>query len=199
MLIAAGAVWGEQLLNSLSIRAAAEVRRSTWITLACATLCASAVTLPMAPVNSSWWRVANTVNGNFDMEIGWPEMVQAVAAVRDSLPVSERGSLAILAGDEGETGAVNLYGPSYGLPQAISGMNTNWYRGYGNRPAHTVITLGLHRDFLERNFESCVLAGHVTNRYGISNRAVAGWEEIFVCRRLRSPWPEFWKQFRYYG
>ncbi len=38
--------------------------------------------------------------------------------------------------------------------------------------------------FLERNFDSCVLAGRVSNRYGIVNSAV-GWDEIFVCRRLR--------------
>jgi hypothetical protein len=62
-----------------------------------------------------------------------------------------------------------------------------------------VITLGLHRDVLEGNFESCVLAGHVTNRYGIANSAVAGWDEIFVCRHPRRPWPELWKQFQYYG
>jgi 4-amino-4-deoxy-L-arabinose transferase-like glycosyltransferase len=199
MLIAAGAVWGEQWVNSLSLRAAARVRRSTWISLACATLCASALTLPIAPLNSSWWRVADGVNGNFNMEIGWPEMVETVARIRDSLPAEERARIAILAGDEGEAGAINLYGPAYGLPEAISGMNSNWYRGYGDWPAQTVITLGEHRDFLERNFESCVLAGHVTNRYGIVNFAVAGWDEIFVCRRLRWPWPEFWKRFQYFG
>ncbi|MGE5645304.1 MAG: glycosyltransferase family 39 protein [Acidobacteriota bacterium] len=199
MLIAAGAVWGEQWVNSLAPRAAAGIRRSTWITLVCATLCSAAVTLPIAPVNSRWWRVADSVNGNFNMEIGWPEMAETVAKIRDSLPAEERANVAILAGDEGEAGAINLYGPAHGLPGAISGMNSNWYRGYGERPAQTVITLGLHRDVLEPNFESCVLAGRVTNRYGIANSAVAGWDEIFICRRLRRPWPEFWKGFRYYG
>jgi hypothetical protein len=199
MLIAAGAVWCQQWVNSLSCRAAAEVRRSTWITLLCATLCASALTLPVAPINSRWWQVANSVNGNFDMEVGWPDMVETVAKIRDSLHAEERAYVGILAGDEGEAGAINLYGPAYGLPTAISGMNTNWYRGYGDPPPQTVITLGEHRDYLEQHFESCVLAGRATNRYGIVNSAVAGWDEIFVCRRLRRPWPEFWNHFQYYG
>jgi len=199
MLIAAGAVWGEQWVNSLSVGAAAEVRRSTWITLLCATLCTSALTLPIAPINSRWWRVANSVNGNFDMEVGWPDMAETVAKIRDSLRAEERAGIAILAGDEGEAGAINLYGPAYGLPGAISGMNSNWYRGYGDPPPQTVITLGLHRDVLDRNFKSCVLAGHVTNRYAIANSTVAGYDEIFVCRQIRWPWPEFWKHFQYYG
>ena len=199
MLIAAGAVWGEQWVNSLSLRAAAEIRRATWITLLCATLCASALTLPIAPLNSRWWRVANSANGNFDMEVGWLDMAETVAKIRDSLPAEERAGIAILAGDEGEAGAINLYGPAYGLPEAISGMNSNWYRGYGDPPPQTVITLGLRRDVLDPNFKSCVLAGHVTNRNAIATSAVAGWDEIFVCRELRWPWPEFWKHFQYYG
>jgi hypothetical protein len=199
MLIAAGAVWGERWVGTLSARAAAEVRRSTWITLPSAMLCASALTLPIAPLNSAWWRVANKVNGNFDSEVGWPDMVERVARIRDSLPTEARQHLGILAGDEGEAGAINLYGPAYGLPMAISGMNSNWYRGYGDPPPETVITLGEHRDFLDQTFDTCVLAGRVTNRYGIVNSSVAGWDEIFVCRRLRWPWPEFWKHFQYYG
>jgi hypothetical protein len=199
MLIAAGAVWGEQWVSTLSNRAAAEIRRSTWITLLTAMLCASALTLPVAPLNSAWWRVANTVNGNFDMEVGWPDLVETVVRIRDSLPAEERAHVGILAGDEGEAGAINLYGSKYGLPMAISGMNSNWYRGYGDPPPQTVITLGEHRDFLEQNFESCVLAGRASNRYGIVNGSLAGWDEIFVCRRLRWSWPEFWQHFQYYG
>jgi len=199
MLIAAGAVWGKQWLSSRSARAATEIRGTTRNTLFYATLCVSVLTLPIAPVDSAWWRVANHVNGNFDSEVGWPDMVETVARIRDSLPAEEeRQGLAILAADEGEAGAINLYGPHYGLPMAISGMNSNWYRGYGDPPPQTVITLCEHRDFLEKNFDSCVLAGRVSNRYGIANSAV-GWDEIFVCRRLRQSWPEFWKHFQYYG
>jgi len=33
---------------------------------------------------------------------------------------------------------------------------------------------------------------------GIVNSALAS-DESFVCRQLRSPWPEFWKHFQYYG
>lgn len=143
--------------------------------------------------------MANVTNGNFDMEVGWQEMVEQIAKIRDSLPAGEQARAGILAGDEGEAGAINLYGPAYGLPRAISGMNENWYRGYGDPPPQTVIIVGELRDFVDQNFESCTLSGHVTNRYGIANSSVAKWGDIYICRHLRQPWPEFWAHFRYYG
>jgi len=147
MLLAAGAVWGERWVSSLSPRSALTVRQITGRTLAVAGLCAAAVTLPIAPLNSAWWRLANRSNGVFDNEIGWPELVETVAKIRDSLPITQRATLGILAADDAEAGAVNLYGPAYGLPRAISGMNSNWQRGYGDPPPQTVIVVGEDRDF----------------------------------------------------
>ena len=69
--------------------------------------------------------------------------------VRDMLPTGDRIHLGILAGDEGEAGGCNLYGRAYGLPAAISGMNSNWLRGYGDPPPQTVIMVGMDHDFLE--------------------------------------------------
>ena len=200
MHFAAGAVWGEYWLSSLGNRSALIVRRTTWRALAVAGLVTAVMTLPIAPVNSAWWHVADTtVGGNLNSQIGWPDMVETVAKVRDSLPLEERGRLGILASDDGEVGALNLYGPSYGLPRAISGMNSNWYHGYGNPPPETVIAVAMDRDFMNWNFASCRVVGPITNRYGISNDAMGRDPEIVVCKQPRMPWPEFWEHFRYYG
>ncbi|MGB8260816.1 MAG: glycosyltransferase family 39 protein [Terracidiphilus sp.] len=199
MLLAAGAVWGERWADSLSPHARTRVLRGTSITLAVSGLVVASLVLPIAPLGTAWWRAADATNGNFNMEIGWPELVKTVAEVRDTLPAADRARLGILAADEGQTGAVNLYGPTYGLPQAISGMNSNWLRGYGNPPPQTVIALGLKQDFLERNFQSCTWAAHIAAPYGIRNMTVSYQPEIFVCRNLLKPWPEFWKRYQYYG
>jgi len=199
MLLAAGAVWGERWVSSFSARTALTVRRITWRALAWGGLIVGAVTLPLPPVNSAWWRVADSMNGNFNYEVGWPDLVETVAKIRHSLPVEDRASLGIFAGDVGEAGALNLYGPAYGLPTAMSWMNSYWPRGYGDPPPETVIVVGMHRDLLDQNFASCELAGHLTNRYGITNSSIDGYADVFVCRHLRQSWPDFWKHFHSFG
>ncbi len=51
---------------------------------------------------------------------GWEEMVQRVARVYHSLPADQRAKCAIFADNYGEAGAVDFFGPRYGLPPAIS-------------------------------------------------------------------------------
>jgi len=41
---------------------------------------------PLAPVNSGWWNAAIKLNDDLPEEIGWPELVETVARIRDSLP-----------------------------------------------------------------------------------------------------------------
>jgi hypothetical protein len=135
----------------------------------------------------------------FRAEFGWQEMVQEVARIRDSLTPEERAHLGILADDTGEAGAINLYGAQYGLPRAISGINSNWQRGYGNPPPQTLIVVGETRQSADRHFESCRLAGHLWNRYGIKTDEMGWGPDIFVCGPPRLGWPEFWKHFQYFG
>lgn len=199
MLYAAGAVWGESWWNSL---------RSGWkmtvAALACTALAADAILLvviamPMAPVNSPRWNFAVKVNGDLVEELGWPELTATVAQIRDSLPPQDRARAGILAANYGEAGAINLYGPKYGLPPAISGINSFWQRGYGEPPPETLIVLGFSQRFRDRNFSSCELAGHNPNPFHVENEETRDHPDIYVCRGLRQSWPEFWKDFHYYG
>ena len=199
MLLAAGAVWGEQWMSSLSAQSALTVRHIAWRALGWGGVIMAAITLRLAPLNSAWWRLADRMNGVFDYEIGYREMVATVARVRDSLPAEEQARLGIFAGDVGEAGAINLYGPAYGLPPAISWMNSYWPRGYGDPPPETLIVVGMPRDLLDQHFTSCELVGHLTNSYGITNRAIDGYTDVFLCRHLRQSWPDFWKHFQSFG
>ena len=140
-----------------------------------------------------------TINEDFREEIGWPELVETIAKIRDSLPYEDRARLGIMAGNYGEAGAVNLYGPQYGLPRVISGANSFWQRGYGNPSPETLIIVGADLYDLQGEFASCRLAAHIWNRFGVRNEETSAHPNIFLCRTLLKPWPEFWKGFRYFG
>ncbi len=159
----------------------------------------SAFFLPLAPLHSRWWKIASEINSDLREEIGWPELVENVARIRDSLPPSDRERVAILAGNYGEAGALNLYGPQHGLPPAICPVNSFWARGYGDSPPEILIILGASRADLEPRFESCELVGHITNREGIANEETRDHPDIFLCRGPRRPWPEVWPKVRRFG
>src|SRR5208283_2087922 len=141
-------------------------KRARWMKTALATALVldigvgAAFALPLAPVNSAWWRFAIRVDGALREEIGWPEFVERIANIRDSLSAQERGKLGVLAGNYGEVGALNLYGEKYGLPRAISGVNSSWERGYGEPAPETLIVVGFPKEFVEGHFAACRLAGH---------------------------------------
>lgn len=104
MLLAAGAVWGEGWIAAKSASMQKSVTRTVWISLIVGAAVTFMLTLPIPPLGSAWWRLADAANGNFNMEIGWPELVATVAHVRDSLPAEERSRVGVLASDEGSAG-----------------------------------------------------------------------------------------------
>jgi hypothetical protein len=175
------------------------VRWVVWAALVFEIVFTSAFWLPLAPLNSRWWSIANEVQGDFREQLGWRELVEEVAKIRDSLTPGQRAHLGIIGTNYGEAGAINLYGTEYGLPHAISGVNSFWYRGYGDPPPQTVIVIGLSRHYMDETFQSCRLAGHTWNRYRVKNEETEDHPDIYVCGPPKQAWPEFWKDFQYYG
>lgn len=116
MLIAAGAVWSEARFASNRASWQSRIWYTSWIRLLIGGLAIASLMIPVAPVNSTWWRIQDAVSQQLNMQIGWPELTATVAKVRDSLPAPDRATAGVMAADEGEAGAVNLYGREYGLP-----------------------------------------------------------------------------------
>lgn len=199
MLYAGGSVWGERWLARLKSWQANTIRAAAWIALTLDAALVIAFFMPVAPLGSRWWQISNEQNGDLREEIGWPELAQEVARIRDTLSPEERAHLAILGTNYGEAGAINLYGPQYGLPQAISGVNSFWVRGYGETPPKTVIVIGLDRDHMDEIFQGCRLAGHTWNHYNVKNEETVDHPDIYVCGPPKKGWETFWRHFRYFG
>jgi hypothetical protein len=198
MLFAGGSVLWQRWITSLSRVWSRAVEAVTFVALAVGGVLACAFVIPFNPVISKD-NFALRNNGDLREEIGWTDLVAAVAKVRDSLSADERSSYGIVVGNYGETGSIDLLGPAYGLPETISSTNSAWFRGYGNPPPKNLIVVGLSRDYVEKMFQSCRLAGHNGNPYGIKNEESEDHPDIFVCGQPREPWPQFWDDFQSYG
>jgi hypothetical protein len=173
------------------------ILRPTWTALAIGALASGALALPIAPINSSLWKITSEVHDTFTEQIGWPEMIETVADVYADLPEEEKTRTGILTAENDEAAALNLFGPDYGLPTAISGSDTFWLRGYGNPPPETLIVVGFSRTEVA-SVAQCEMAGTITNPYGVAND-LRNPPSIFVCRGLRISWPELWSRIKRYS
>ncbi len=75
-------------------------------------------------------------------ELGWEQLVVEIARVYHSLPPDVQAKTAIRVDNFGEAGAVDLFGPKYGLPQAISGHQNYWLWGPHGYTGESMILVG---------------------------------------------------------
>jgi 4-amino-4-deoxy-L-arabinose transferase-like glycosyltransferase len=153
------------------------------------------------PFPAGWWFHDFGLKHNDALreEIGWNELVQTVAHIRDSLPAEQQAHLGITTGNYGEYGAIEILGRGYGLPEPIGTTNSEWLRGYPTTPPTTLIVLGLGAGEANAIFTGCRLAGHNGNSAGVRNEESQYHPDIFVCGPPRKPWAELWREHQTFG
>ncbi len=198
MILAGGAVAGERWLAGQSANRQKVWRWVTGGLLAVGAAIGVALALPVAPINSGWWEITSSIQDNFAEQIGWEEMAQNVAEIYTQ-QAPNYANLAILAGNYGEAAALNLYGPGYGLPTAVSPVNSFWERGYGTPAPDAVIVLGFSESFLRGQFGQCTVVGQNSNSFGVANEESEFSPDIFLCEEALEPWEQFWPKLRAFG
>src|SRR5215468_8634694 len=199
VVLAAGSVGFGNWMNRVKPVTAKIVNGLQWAGIALGGAMFAVFVMPIAPLGGKAWQFVGKQHDQFREQIGWMELAETVAGVYNSLPAEEKTRTGILTGNYGEGGALNLYGPALGLPHAMAGTNSFWYRGYDPREPQTVILAGLEKEEAEANFVSCAVVAKNTNRYGVENEESRDHPDIYLCRRLKGTWPEFWKKFQRYG
>lgn len=129
---------------------------------------------------------------HFGDMFGWPEMVEQVARVYQALPPEERAKAAIFANNYGEAGAIDFFGPRYGLPKAISRGLSYWLWGPREYTGELMIVLGDRRGGAEKWFQSVEETFEVRHKYAMPYERY----RILVCRGLKAPLREVWPKFR---
>jgi dolichyl-phosphate-mannose-protein mannosyltransferase len=198
-LLAAGAMLLATCLNRVRPALARAIYGLQWTAMVGSGVLFVLIVVPVAPIGSRVWDLTSKIHEQFREEVGWTDLAEHVAQVYHSLPAEERAKIGILTGNYGEGGALNLYGPALGLPHAMAGTNSFWYRGYDPRQPQTVILVGFDLDEGQELFESCVVVAKNDNRYGVINEESKYHPDILLCRNLKKSWPEFWSGFRRFG
>ena len=155
--------------------------------------------VPMWRVGSAGWNWQMAHNEDMTNEVGWPEFVAQIAAVRDQLPPGDLPRLAVLANNYGEAGALELYGPHYHLPQPISSTNTFHLRGYGPYEPETLIVVGSNLEDQLKNFQSCAVVAQVWLPHKVRDEETEDHPDILVCRHLGRSWPDVWSRSQVFG
>jgi hypothetical protein len=130
----------------------------------------------------------------FADEFGWEDMVREVARIYHGLSPEEQAKTAIFAQNYGQAGAVDYFGPKYGLPRAICGHQSYWYWGPRNYTGEVVIVLGSDGSGDREHFQSVQTAGRAYNAFSRLDERYY----IFLCRRLKWNLQEIWPELKHW-
>jgi len=201
VLFAAGAVSFEQIV---------ETSRRAWLKSAYAILLViggiviAPLAVPVLPLQATVSYVRSLSGTNVKSEkfetgvlpqhfadrFGWDEMAAAAAKVYHSLPAADQASACIFTGNYGEAGALEFYGPRYGLPHVISGHNNYYIWGPDGCSGETMILIGAGdlKD-LQQVFSDVQEAGRTQCEYCMPYENDL---PIYVVHGLKAPLEELW-------
>ena len=191
VLLAAGCVQLEAIATIRRWRRATAVAASAMVLQALLQL---PMGIPLVPESSLARFGLDEFRKDFADTAGWPELVARVADAYQQLGPAERQATVILAGNYGEAGALDRYGPAYGLPAVLSPHLTYWYWKPAHVEARTVLAVGLDEAEMHRLFAEVSLVGRVQAVSGVRNEEVG--RAILLCRGPIVPLDDAWPQLR---
>ena len=126
-------------------------------------------------------------------QFGWEELTAKTAEAWSRLPTEERSDCGIFAQDYGQAGAIDFFGPRYGLPPALSGHQTYFLWGPRGYSGNCMIVLDDDREVLEKLFEHVEFVGTSDNPYALERNIT-----VFICKgakfgSLATLWPRLKK------
>jgi dolichyl-phosphate-mannose-protein mannosyltransferase len=197
-LLAAGCVPLERWLATRKRRAS---RFSPAARMGLAMLVGAAIAVPVAlpvlPPRALHTVPLQKINYDLGEEIAWPKLVALVAREYHALPAAQQRRTTIITANYGEAGAIDRYGPGFGLPQVYSGANNFWL--WGPPPAADTAAIVVNGDpaFLRREFAHVRLVATFWNGLGVSDDEQGA--QVFFATGLKSSWPHAWAAFRNYS
>jgi hypothetical protein len=127
-------------------------------------------------------------------QFGWPEMASEVATIYNSLSPDERAQTGIWAGNYGEAGAINQFGPQYGLPRAYSRHQNHWYWGPPPQVYQNLIVIQWDLNDVRDNCTSFQAFDH-QQRFGMDEENTP----IYLCRGVTFNIQKIWSHSHHWN
>jgi len=111
-------------------------------------------------------------------QFGWQEIIAETVVAWNHLKPEERSDCGIFAQDYGQAGAIDFFGPRYGLPRSISGDKTFFLWGPRGYSGNCLIVLDDSRENLEKLWRNVQYIGtSADNPYALEKQI-----DVFICR-----------------
>jgi 4-amino-4-deoxy-L-arabinose transferase-like glycosyltransferase len=125
--------------------------------------------------------------------MGWNELVQGVAGVYNTLPAEDRAIAGIYADWFMDAGAIDVLGPPYGLPHAVSG-SLNYYLWGPGYSWKVMVIVASTTNPLGMFFDTCELKTTVQQEYNIPSGRI----RVYVCRGPIVSADKIWSSLKSY-
>jgi hypothetical protein len=187
-------------------RAATWLRSAVFVALTATALVALPLSLPILPIDgfiaytqmlglTGHGADAHVIQPIYAEQFGWDRLARDVSTVYNALP--DRANVAIYADTYADAGAVDLFGPAYGLRGAISSQNSYWLWGTRGYSGNTIVAIGATRmDLVKQHYRSCKLVAESSEPL---KWVVEGPTPIFVCTGPTMSLDQLWPSLRWFG
>jgi Dolichyl-phosphate-mannose-protein mannosyltransferase len=125
---------------------------------------------------------------------GWQQMVEGFANRYNALPPDIRARTGIFCSNYGEASAVNILGPAYGLPTAISGHVNYYFWGWNNYTGESMLTLGQDAKDYTGDFTEVVDLGPFDSPWIMDHEHL----RYLWLRHRKVPYARAWPAIKYW-
>ncbi|MGO9340286.1 MAG: ArnT family glycosyltransferase [Terracidiphilus sp.] len=154
----------------------------------------TAYTAPFAPNSARFEKFTSPLPEILSDRFGWEQMTEGFAARYNALPPDIRAHTAIFCRNYGEASAVNILGPKYGLPTAISGHQNYYYWGWNGYTGESVLTLGNDAKDYTGTYAEVVDLGPFDSPWIMDHEH----HHYFWLRHRKVPYAAAWPELKYW-
>ena len=136
--------------------------------------------LPFKPPRSEHSHERAVLPQHYADQFGWEEMVAVTAQAWARVPPEQKADCGVFAQDYGQAGAIDFFGPRYGLPPALSGHQTYYLWGPRGYSGKCLIVLDDRKEVLDKLFDQVEFIGTSDHPYALERNI-----PVFLCQGAR--------------